>query len=291
MANVFLGFPNWVDAEAQYATVSFSGGSWQAALPLTNLRDEELVNVARSVGATTASTTLTVDLGKPRRIRGLFVPKHNVGRDGQVKWTLSSDSGFTLIQYETAWKDAWPVVYPFGSLQFGHESFWTGKLTVEGADGISPPLIDVISSEVVARYIKLEINDTTNSDGYIELARLCVCGGWQPTVNMLYGAGLGFETQTSSEISLGGARFFDVQPVGRTVSFEMDALTDDESMTWVYELTKQLSLNKQFMFVWDPDDTVHLHRRSFLARLTRLTEIKKLYFSTSGAAFSASEVL
>lgn len=292
MARVFLGFPNWVDADPQYATVVFSGGSWSTALPLENLANEKLVNVSRTTDTQLSSTFFEVELGKQRQIQGLFIPTHNVSLEGRVRWTLARDASFSVIQYQSPWYDAWPITYPFGSIPFEHESWFTGKLTEETVgNSQKAPLIQVFNSPVSARYLRVEIDDQNNADGYIELSRLFVCGGWQPNINMLYGAGLGLETTTTVEKSLGGQKFFNSQPLGRVVEFELDALSEDEALTWVYELQRQLGISKQFMFVWNPDDTTHLHRRAFLANLSSLSPIRQLYHNTHSVSFSASEVL
>lgn len=114
MARIIIASPNRVDAD--FYPVTFSGGSWQAALPLTNLRDPLMSKVARSTDAATASTTFDVDLGAPRDIRIIGIPAHNLSRAARIKATGASDALLTDVLATIDWRDVWQVVYPWGTL-------------------------------------------------------------------------------------------------------------------------------------------------------------------------------
>lgn len=289
MANCILAFPNYVDAT--YYSVAFSGGSWEPTLPLTNLRDRLLVNVTRSTDATTNNTKFDIDLGISRDIRVIAIPTHNLTRSATIRFRGASDSGFSNVVVDTGALDAWPVIYPWGTLPFGHPSFWDGKITEEDKQGYNIPFVHIFDTPVNARYWRCEIADSSNPAGYVELSRLFLCSGWQPTLNMSYGAKLRQEPLTEVSISLGKAEFYRNATTRRRVDFSVENLTVDEALTWPLEIQRKLGIDGQLFFVFDPDDTVHLHRRSFLATVAESSPLDYPYHNRNNVGFSLKEVV
>ena len=290
MANVIISYPNQVDAT--YYTVAFSQGSWAASLPLTNLRSPLLAKVARSMDDATASTKFLVDLGAPRDITIIAGVGHNLSRIGAT-WRARgySDAGLTSLQYDTTAIDPWPILYPFGSLPFHHPSWWDGKLEPEKLGDYPKLFIHKTTTTAVARYWLFEFSDTSNEDGYVQLSRLILAPGWQPDINMQYGAQLGWETDTSFETSLGGVRFFTRRNGRRVVRFVIRAIDFDEAMVWPFEMMREQGTDRQVMFVFNPDDTEHMLRRSFLARMRQLSPLEFIAFDNAQVAFELEEVL
>jgi hypothetical protein len=293
-SNCILAYPNRVDST--YYSVAFtepSTGAWNPDLPLSNLRDPLLSNVARSDTDDTADTQFVVDLGAPRDIKVISIPSHNLSRTGST-WRARgySDSGLSALVYDTGTLDVWPIVYPFGSLPFHHPSFWDGKIEPEVAAGGYPmPIVHVADVAQVAQYWKFEFDDTSNADGYVELSRLVLAPGWQPPVNMQYGAQLGWETDTTFETSLGGVRFHTRRDGRRVARFVLRNIPEDDAMVWPFEMMRELGVDGQVMFVFNPTDTAHLARRSFLATLRRLSPLEFVSFDNMQIAFELEEVL
>lgn len=88
MANVVISAPNFIDSD--FYRVAFSGGSWAASLPLSNLAVENFAKLARSSSAATADTQGEVYLGTTRDIRVLAFPKHNISRSGEYRIRYSN---------------------------------------------------------------------------------------------------------------------------------------------------------------------------------------------------------
>jgi hypothetical protein len=301
MANCILAAPNYVDTEPRFADVRFSGGIWKPTLPLTNLRSRFLADVARSVNASNDSTQLIIDLGQQRDIRVAAVPNASVSRNangrlrGYANATLDANgdvipSSLTGLVCDSGWKPWYPVVYPFGSLPYPHPSFWDGKLSEEDADGYPIPWIHVFPSAQIARFWKFEVSDQTNPNKFVDLTRIILAPGWQPKLNMIYGASTAWESETQIDSSLGGARFYDVRPKRRVVQFSFDYLEQDEALSRAFDINFRLGVDKQFFWIFDPDDTFHLHRRSFLATLRQLSQFEYPVFNRLKVGFSAEEV-
>jgi hypothetical protein len=274
--------------------IALSGGSWRAALPLANLAKPRLVEVARSASASPADTWLEVDLGAARDIRVVALPKHTISQAGRVRIRggaapIGANPGAVAI--DTGWVDVWRRVFPSGSLPFGHPSLWDGRLRPEDAAGYPMPVLAVWPTPFIARYWRVDIDDPTNPAGVVDLARLVISPGWQPSLNFGFGARLGWESDTVGEQSLGGARFFDRRPPRRVLSFTLEGLPGDEMLSVAFDLQRSLGVDRQLFFVFDPDDDYHRHRRSFLATLSQTARLDFPYHGRISTAFDLEEVI
>lgn len=92
MANCLFGFPVWNDPSI-LGTPTYFGGSWAAALPLTNLSDRRLAKVARSSSAAVADTVFQCGLfiGLSNRVIGVVaIPRHTISQVGTIRVRLNN---------------------------------------------------------------------------------------------------------------------------------------------------------------------------------------------------------
>ncbi len=292
MANVLLAAPNYVDAT--FYTVSFSGGSWQAGLPLTNLQDPQLAVVARSVDANPASTQFDVDLGAQRLVKALAIPYSNASRDATYRIRASTVAGTFAgpsLVADSATAQVYPIIYPWGTTLYGSASWWDGRMSPEEAAVSRMPIIQVFASPPIARYWRVEIIDPTNADGYLEIPRLVLASGWQGSLNMAVGSELGARTLTGAVESMSGAGFYDRRNSQRTAKIVFNFLPGDEAMAQAYDLIKTIGIDQQLFFAWDPDDTAHRHRRSFLATIEKLGSVQASTPDRFATSFEVKEVM
>lgn len=285
-ANALLAFPNLADVD--YYTPTFSGGAWSPSAPLTNLQQRFLAYKSRSLNCTTAATQFTIDLKTSRPIKVIVIPRHNLSIDATVTATITASSGNVVA---TQTQDVWPVVYPFGTLAFENPSWWNGKLTAENSRYYPMPVMIVLDEQAVGRYVKLAFSDTANAAGYVELSRLFIAPGWQPTTYMDMGARVGVTDSTIVTTSLGGADFFDVREKRRTAAVNFPYLPRDEAFANALDMQVRLGLAGQFFFSYDPTDLSNLHRHSFLATLTALDPLTASAYGFQGASFAIKEVV
>lgn len=95
MANMLIAYPNFIDST--YYEVLFSGGSYAAASPLTNLADPLLSKQAISSNALRSSTKFQTYLGVARNSKGFILPKHNISKQGRARVKSSSVKGFSGV--------------------------------------------------------------------------------------------------------------------------------------------------------------------------------------------------
>lgn len=288
MANAILAFPITSDN----AAATYAGGSWVAALPLTNLKDDRLARVTRSTSASLANAQFTIDFGIAEWVRFVALVDHNFSRTSAVRVRGSNTPGdWTVTTFDSGWFDGWPVTSPLYVAPVGDPSWLDGRMSAAEAADYNLSAIYIAASATAAQYWKIEISDIGNTAGYVQMGRLVMSRAWQPTINMSVGAKIGIGTETSFQRSDAGPKYFNVQPRARSAAFTIQNMGTDEIFTYAFEMQRQLGLSKQLFFVWDATDTVHLFRRSFLATLRDLSPIEAASVSFFTAALSAEEVL
>lgn len=267
MANAILAYGNTIDG------ATLSGGSWEASLPLTNLQDRRLGKMARSSSQAAVHTTFDIDLQSTRLMRVFALVGHNCTVAATRRFQFSTVADFSSVVLDTGWVDVWPEVYPFGTLPWGHPSFWTGRYSEEDIAGYNASMVYIFDQSTNARYVRVEISDEANAAGYVQIARAFIGDGWQPTRNMQYGASMAWLDRTLIQEARSGAEYFDAPPKARLARFDLPAMEEDEAMSSAFEIQRIAGTSAEVFFIWDPDDTVHALRRQFLGRLRAVNPI------------------
>lgn len=284
--NVFLAWQNRTDEG------TLSGGSWSATLPLVNLQNRQVQKVSRSTGVTTANSQFAIDLGAARTIGVLALVVHNISVSGKVRITAANNSGFTSPGYQSAWIDVWPAgMIPQNLLEWEDDNFWLGTLSADSRAGYQSPFIHLLPVAQSFQYWKVEIDDTGNSAGYIQLGRLFMAQGWRPTVNYSYGADLGYQDPTPIDTSLSGAEFFDVRGKYRVFRFGLQYITSSECYDYALQLQRLAGVSGEVLLMQDSDDTALQPVRAFVGRLRTLGGIKQTLPTAFEASFEIKELL
>lgn len=285
MQNLMLGFPNRIDE------ATLSGGSYVSTLPLANLKERELELVARTTDTDTTSTRFDSDLTTPRKIRLAALINHNFSLAARYRVQLATVADFSSIVEDSGWLDVWPVVYGPNDIDWEDDNWWGGKYTDEQRAGYTPALIHIFSANRLVRYVRWLLDDTTNAAGYLQYGRPFIGPAWQPTYNMSYGTGLGWVPNTDVQRVPAGAEYFDKRTPWREKPFVLDWLTADEAFAQAFEIQRRAGIDKEVLYIEDPDDTVHALRRRFLARFEELSPIQYPYHNNHSAAFKLKEIL
>lgn len=292
--NAILAYPNYLDADPAFAAIAFDGGRWRApdGLGLDNIRDRLLVNVARSYDVALDTTRFWVDLGRLRDIRLIAIPRMVASRQCLIRARVfAAQNESSEVFGDSGWSDLYPVVYPWGTLASWHPSFVDGRITDEDAALFPMPWWHLFNAAVIGRYVLVEIDDRNSAIGYIDVPRLFVSPGWQPTLNLIYGASQAWEPRTEVVESYGGAEFFEVLEGRRIMRFGFDYLPDNEALVQAGDMQRRLGIDGQLFFIFDPTDTTHRHRRSFLCRMRSLNPLEYAVFGRMKATYELSEVI
>ncbi|MFC7515101.1 hypothetical protein ACFQUU_08805 [Herbaspirillum sp. GCM10030257] len=283
-----IGFPNRADSAA------LSGGGWVATLPITNIKDRTLGKVARSTNLLPANTQFDIDQGTAVNTRALAFVNHNFSLDAKYRIRGTNDPGGSYapgaLAYDSGWSDVWPEVYPYGTKEWEEDSFWSGKYTPEEIEGYTRTLVHLLPINLAVRRWHIEIDDQTNPAGYAEFGRLFIGPVWQPVNNMSRNGSVGWETKTQVQDLYSGGEVFDARKPFRVARFSLNWMDEDEGLAIAFELLRRAGIDKEVLWIHDPDDTVHAIRRRFIGRLRELSPIENPYHNVNSTSFQIKEI-
>lgn len=242
-----IGYPGLV-----VSTTNFSAGSWLAGLPLTNLRNLDLAKVARSTDATSANTKFTADHGSAKTARALCLVGTNLSSAATIRWKRGTSSGGSEVSDSGA-LNAWvitPLVY----------------------NGKRHNMIIVMSSANSARYDTIEIVDTSNSDGYVEIGFCWISDLFVPAINASYGLKDQLIDHGSIERSESGAVWATTRRKFKSTSFVLEWLTQTEADT-LHELERVAGTTDPIIYIPDLTDRAMQQRYGGMGLLGELSAI------------------
>lgn len=287
MANLALLHLNYADA------ATLSGGSW--AMPLSNLQSVSLGAVARSTNMATASTQMTADLGAVRAVGGVALGPVNIGPGAQFRIRASNVSNFASLLADTGWLSATAAGMDWsdtsGWLAWEDIGFWTGTLDAFNRDLGATWLFTIFPADVVARYVKFEVDDPNNVDGYLQASRLLIAKAFRPSVNYAVGAEMGVTPIFQRLESIGGQRFDWDLNRRRTLRVTFPLLNNGELFGDIFRIQYVTGVTSHVFVVADPDDTSNLYKRSFLATFRSAPPIVQAYNGGGNTTFDLEEVL
>lgn len=285
MENLILAFPNRIDE------CTLSSGSWSSTLPLANIQDRIIRRVARTTNANLTSTKFDAALTKNRPVKLIALVNHNLTIIAKYRVRISTVADFATTVHDTGWLEVWPSVWPFGYVEWGSDNWWKGTLSSEERQGYISNLIVYLPYNINGRYIRIELDDTTNAAGYIEIGRVVIAPGWEPQTNYNFGATLQYEDVTEVEASLSQVEYFNQKIKRRTTKLELEWLTPDEAYTYIFEMQRQLGISGEVFFIPDLDDSRNLIRRAYLGRMKQLSPIEYPRYSFYKHGFEIKEVV
>ncbi len=205
--------------------------------------------------------------------------------------TCTAGDYVSYTNVDTGFEDVWKVIYPFGTLPYGHPSLADGKITEEDASEEKIPHISFPGTSV-DRYWRIDIQDSTNTDGYIDISRLFLARSIEPSLGMIYGSNLSWFSDTTIKKSKGGARIANPSAAGKKFTMGLKDIPEDEAMASIFSLTGKAGLHKQVFVCFNKNDTLHLHRRSLLATFERMDNPMNFSnFAVCDSVFNVQEVI
>lgn len=271
MGNVLIARTNRAD------TGTLSAGSYNASFPLVNLQDLNVDKPARSSSAASANTRFKLDLGSARSLRTLVLAMHNL--QSTATWRVRGST--SVIDFP----DVGTFPYDSGNIP-------ALQMTFQGdtpSDWGSRYNLMLAFAAVSIRYLLVEIFDTTNPAGYVELGRLFVGTGLQPAVNptTLQEGRKAFDTVT---FSASGKKYGIANNRPRWTRISLDVLTQSEA-DYLHELQDEVGVTGEVVYVPDPDDMPYSQRYGFLGNMRELTAIEYPMYETRGTAFQIDQKL
>jgi len=257
-------------------------------LPITNLQDRQIVKIWRN-SQTTAQ--IDVDFGQGRIVDFAALIKHTISQTGKIRWRLSNASDFSSTVYDSGLIDAWPIVEEFGTLPWGVFS-WGGYLNITVAAQYTISTFAVLSSPVQARYLRIDISDADNTDGYIQAGRLIAGPAYKPSIN--YGNGIEFEFVDDSRVtkSRGGQTFIDEIERFRRVRFDLVNLPENEMFQNVFNAIDRLrGVAQDILIIPQPDEPTTWITQNIYGRITQTSPIVNSALNFYGRQIEVEELI
>jgi len=287
---MMLGVNNLTDL------ASLSGGSWLSGFPVTNLQSRQQGIIARSTNATTANTKIDVNLGGAGRgVRVIGIFNHNFSSAATIQFVAYTDSTRTVIAYDSGAIAVEPNVF-----QAGYATNWDDPTpgTPRQYFGYEKTLLNVkqdfiyvVPSSVERRYWTFFIADTANTNGYVQLGRLFIGPGFEPTYNFDFGVKMGVIDNTIVKKAMDGSSFFDVKPTLRTAQFTIAHMSEIEGYQSIYDILRSSGINKEVVFIYDSADTYNSLRRRFMGVMRQLSDVENTNYGLFQSTFEIEEVL
>jgi len=286
MANLLLAFPNLADDAV------LSNGTYVSRLPRSNVQDDRIHKVARSLTAALTDTVMDADLGTSRIIRVVSILAHNASLTATVRIRGGDDPTFTLFNFDTGFFRVYELVYPSTILSWGDAGLWDGRLGQAEIDaGVPSPIHVIINPINQGRYWRIEFNDVTNPNGYVEFGKLIISPGYTPSINMKRGLQMGYVTTSSRTETDGGAIFHNPRIRRREFQFTVPNIPENEAWVKLFDIPRDRGTSEPLLAVYDPEDTFLLDRRTVWGSLRRLSPLQVPFASHAEASFSLVEEL
>lgn len=280
--NMIISSTNYSDSGT--VTVDDAVGT----LPITNLQDRQIVKIWRN---TQTTAQIDIDFGQGRIVDFAALIKHTISQTGKIRWRLSNASDFSSTVYDSGLIDAWPVVEEFGTLPWGVFS-WGGYLNITVAAQYTISTFAVLSSPVQARYLRIDISDPDNTDGYIQAGRLIAGPAYKPSIN--YANGVEFEFVDDSRItkSRGGQTFVDEIERFRRIRFELINLPENEMFQNVFNAIDRLrGVAQDILIIPQPDEPTTWITQNIYGRITQTSPIVNSALNFYGRQIEVEELI
>ena len=262
--NVLIGWPNRAPGAV------LSGGSWTT---LGNLNNSDYWRVARSTSTSTSNTAINIDIGRATDLRVVALAAHNLSLSATWRIKLGTTAGSGDV-YDSGSVAVW-------AMTFGGAYSWADQFAWDGAGGAddytgSPYLACLpLPTQYNARYARVEITDTSNPAGYVQIGKLFIGGGIQPAIGAGYG-GLSESWVDGSERIAGFSleESFLARRRLRQAQCQFQHLDAGYEFRALYEMQRRQGLSGEVLFLPEPTSVAECQRRGFLGRLAELSEIE-----------------
>lgn len=282
MSNMIIGAVNYVDSG------TLTVDDEVASLPGTYLQDRQIVRVWRN---TQLTAQIDVDFGQGRILDFLALIKHNISTTGTIRWRLSNVSNFATTVYDSGVVDAWPIVEEYGTLPWGVFS-WGGYLNPTVAAEYTISAFDILDNTVQARYLRINISDPSNTDGYLQAGRLLAGPAYRPSIN--YANGVEFEFVDESRVtkSRGGQTFVDEVERFRRIRFDLINLPENEIFQNVFNQIDRLKgIAGDVFIVPQPDKASTWITQNIYGRITSTDPIVNSSLTYYGRRIEVEELI
>lgn len=275
-------------------------GSWLAALPLENLREQRPTLKARSIDTQDSSTQWTVTLAEPISSHGIQLISTNLSSAALYKITWYTDATFTVEVDNTGFIPVgvsidWTNILEW--LDWLDLNFWLGSTPFLDPDHQGRDVRHSFETPTLVQYLKFEIQDESNSDGFVEIGYQYIGDAYIPSINISFDSSFVRASLTAVQAAIGGSEYFGRRGSRKQWNVVYGMLPETEVFNDIDDIVQIHDVNRSVYVDFDPDDSSAAGaKKAFLARISQLPEYKLLnvFFddgSGASAGFAFTQVL
>jgi hypothetical protein len=284
---VTLCYPNRVNESV------LSGGSWLTTLPLNNIKDRVMSKVARSTNLTLSSTQFNITLAQERSVDVLALANHNFSSSAKIRVRFYADIGATILLEDSGWYDVWKSIIPTQDTEWEFDNWWDGKPRQDDINLYTKLVVYRLSETRTPKFIKVEVDDEGNSDGYIKIGRLFISKAWQPEYNASYGISYGHSTNADIDTAMDTNRteYFRQYTPKRTVSFSLEQIDEEAGFQRILRMQKEIGITGEVLYTENSVESMSDFSKTFIGRLSSANPLINPYFESFTSSVDIIEIL
>lgn len=232
-----------------------SSGVDSNPLPVSNMKDRQLSKVWRTQGVDKTWTWFQVNFGTQRLIDIVSLLSHTISYVGKVRIRLWSDLEMTDMVYDSGYVGSWPVLTSFGVKPWGVWQWGEPIGVVEIPEDQKINFIHILPEGKYAFMMRVDIDDESNSAGYIDIGRCYAGPSFVPSKNISYGFEIRWVDNSESQRSLSGQKYSQTKSKYREAKFSFDFLTKEEVYLNLFEyIDRRKGVVGDVLFIPSPDN-------------------------------------
>lgn len=275
----------------QLSTVSFSGGSWEANLPLTNLCDYRPQYVAQASSTDSADTTFDVDLGQAYRIGLFHFQNLRITSNSTIRVQAGTDNTFATTLYDSGTVNGWPLdATPMDNNAWGDFTL-TGAYASETFAAVGMARYFVPPAVLVVRYIRVTVVDTTAAVP-LQIGVFGACEIWEPTAhNFDFGWTLNLVDESDLPKVPFGTTHITRRGKRRQLAIGLSNMPKDEIYSQGLDVIFAKANSEPLVIVPLPDDTASLEKISVYGLLSQSAQITNPYFTYYNMPLTIEQII
>lgn len=262
MAKIRLATTDLVDNSAAIVATTED-----TVYPITNVKNIQLSNVWRS----TDLTTQNIDI--------------QVGTSGYDTIALLG----TNLSNTATWQITAGATQGATTFDSGVLNFWPNSTILDNWN--SKPGFYKFTTTQTHDWVRIQIIDGSNLDGYIEVGKLIIDKAWTPTFNTPYNWSIEWVDPSLVNKSFGGRVFITKREPYRILKFDLNWLSETEMFANAFELDRLKGKSKEVLVIRDIDDTLQRHNQYVYGLFQSLAPIINTNFNIFKKRYVVEEIL
>lgn len=280
---------------------NYTVGSESPSLPIENLQERQLTKVFRTAGVAApdqsirdtdpAKTWFEIDLLAVQILDVLALLNHNLTQAGKWRVRLSMVADFSTVVYDTGEIDSWPLVSGFGSLPWGVFN-WGDVVQPSEATFYTISSVLVLEQPTSARYIRVDLVNESNPDGFLQAGRFMAGPAYRPSKNIEYGWQIGWKDDSTATKTIGGQTYMESKPRYRVAGFSIANIDETEIYSNVFDfIDRRKGISGEILFIPQPNKPDLFIHEVIYGRMAVLNPITHPDYSGRSRTFEMEELL